>query len=129
LLIQVDQVPSLGYMTGSLSSQPATIESAARAEPAESNQPSYTLSNGLVTVTIDEESNWGISSILDAAGVEQLAESAIGNQLVFYQDGGNLYQFGNECGGSADFTPVAATMTTSGAGLGAVVLESGPLRV
>jgi alpha-mannosidase len=57
-----------------------------------------------------------------------LAAGCTGNDLVFYTDSGNLYQFGNEIPASA-FTPATLEIQTSGAGLGASILESGPVRV
>jgi alpha-mannosidase len=122
-------VPSMGYTTASLSTQAAPAGSAtASISPASSEAAAYTLQNDCITVVVSAESNWGISSIQDASGTELLAAGSTGNDLVFYTDPGNLYQFGNEMPGAA-FGPAELKVTTSGPGLGASVLESGPVRV
>jgi alpha-mannosidase len=127
-LVFLARVGSLAYTTGyltesegALPSQPVSIT------PGGSGQQTYTLQNEFLTVVISEGSNWGIQSITDFEGNSLLASRSVGNDLVFYEDGGGLYQFGTEFGGQ--FEAQQVTFVTSGAGLGATVLEQGPVRV
>lgn len=130
-LVFAAQVSSMGYTTGTLSSQIASGPSTATISPAGGGAVAYTLQNQWLTVVVSAESNWGISSILDVSGKSLLASGCTGNDLVFYVDEGNLYQFGNEIPGTiaSAFIPAPLSIETSGAGLGPTVLESGPLRV
>src|SRR6185503_6469525 len=126
-LVFLASVNSLGYATGYLTETPGTIPSTAAITPNDSGESSYTLTNEYLTVLISAESNWGIQAITDSSGNSLLAPGGVGNELVFYQDCGNLYQFGNESGDLFSSQPVS--FETSGSGFGAVVLESGPVRV
>jgi alpha-mannosidase len=75
---------------------------------------------------------WGIRSITDrTSGAQLLADDAVGNDLIFYTDGGDIYQFGNEyvdADQTAFTVDTSVGFTASGTGLGATVLETGPLR-
>jgi alpha-mannosidase len=121
-------VQSTGYITGTPSSQEANATSTATISPESPGADSYTLQNEFMTVVVDAASHWGISSLVDASGNPLLAANGIGNDLVFYADTGNLYQFGNEIP-EATFSPAGLTVETVGDGLGPVILETGPLRV
>jgi alpha-mannosidase len=124
------QVPSLAYTMGQLSSQFVTGSPVATIAPDRPVDPtSYTLSNGVLTVTLTGgQSGWNISTIADPSG-SLMPPNYMGNFLSFYEDHGNLYQFGNEIPNTGTFAAVGAVITTSGDGLGATVLESGPVRV
>ena len=121
-------VASLGYVTGYFTSAPGTIAVAATVAPGTSGQVTYTLKNQYLTVVIDEASNWGIASIQDAHGNALLKPNSIGNDLVFYADQGDIYQFGNE-DGQYGLRPETFNLVVKGPGLGATVLEQGPVRV
>jgi alpha-mannosidase len=121
-------VASLGYATGYFTTAPGTIPVAASVAPATSGQATYTLKNQYLTVVIDEACNWGIASIQDQHGNSLLKPNGIGNDLVFYADQGDIYQFGNEVGQSG-FGPETFNWVVKGQGLGATVLEQGPVRV
>jgi alpha-mannosidase len=120
------RMPSTAYTIGILSSQAAPPLLAATITPKASGS-GYTLKNEFMTVVIDSDSNWGISAIEDASEVPLLASGSIGNDLVFYADDGNLFQFANEIDGDTTFAPIAPAFP-EGAG-SAVILESGPVRV
>jgi alpha-mannosidase len=138
--------PSLGYTTGTLSAAAATTTAPAPAVLTETSD-GFTLSNGLVSATVSATANWALSSLKDVAGAsaELLAPNG-GNLLLFYDEAnhfaqqndgstkdvsGNLYQFGNEYADQGGTLPLDedATIAISGPGLGALVLEQGPLRV
>jgi alpha-mannosidase len=77
-----------------------------------------------VRVEITQARGWAITSFLwkgSQGDVEMVPRGQAANELVFYQDGGGLYNFGNEVGQS--FAP--STGLTPGA---ASLLEGGPLR-
>ena len=118
---------SLGYAYGTLSPNSVLSPGAPSITPNTSGAASYTLQNEYLTVTVSAGDNWGISSIQDRSG-SLLGNGAVGNDLVFYEDYGNLYQFGNEilC---FPFQVTTVNVTTSGPGLGATILEQGPVRV
>ena len=127
-LVFLASVQSLGYRTGYLTNSQGTISSEATIVPQESSQTSYTLQNEHLTVVINADSNWGIGSIHDAQGNSLL--SGIGNDLVFYEDGGDIYEFGNEyVVDPLTFQSQPVGFAVSGPGLGATVLEQGPVRV
>jgi len=127
-------VPSFGYSSGNISTSPPSIqESSLSISPLTSGANSYVLKNDILTVTISESANWGIASLVDnASGVDILRTDVPANDIVFYQDGGDIYQFGNEYVDEYQTTfqvDQNVGFATSGAGLGALVLETGPLRV
>jgi len=61
-----------------------------------------------VTVTVSQSANWAITSLVDQrTGLETLGPQGAGS-LVFYQDRGNIYRFGNEmpnCGWQLESDP------------------------
>lgn len=121
-------IRSLGYVTGYASSHEILSPSpgAAGIVPTGSGASAYVLANDLLSVTVafNDGAGWGITSATDlTSGESLLAAGAIGNQLVFVIDGGELYEFGNETGLTFD---VDSTVTY--ASPGATVTESGPLR-
>jgi len=122
-------VPSMGYTIGKLSQQivqgplPATIS------PESPEATAYTLKNEFLTLVVSAASHWGISSIQNANGEAHLSGATSGNDLVFYTDPGNTYQFANEISGYTSFAPANVTVRSSGPGLGPTILESGPVRV
>ena len=125
---RVKGVPSLGYITGYLTSEKPTISSKVSISPLQSGANSYTLSNEYISVVISATANWGIESITDAKS-NRLLTNGFSNQLVFYSDGGGIYQFGNEYNPewqsenvkiTWELTPFTYT-TNPG-----IVLESGP---
>ncbi|HXU36179.1 MAG TPA: hypothetical protein VN937_07420 [Blastocatellia bacterium] len=130
-LVFLASVQSLGYTTGYLTSTEGTISTKATISPQQSGQLSYTLQNEYLTVVIDAGSNWGIQSVVDSNGNSLLASNGLGNDLVFYEDGGDIYEFGNEyvSNDQTCFQSQQVAYETSGAGLGATVLEEGPVRV
>jgi alpha-mannosidase len=133
-LVFIASVESFGYTTGYLTETEGTMPWAnAGISPQQSGQDSYTLSNEYLTVVISADSDWGIQSITDSEGNSLLASGAIGNELVFYKDSGDIYEFGNEYGlpnyYAGTFASQKVTFRTDGTGLGATVLEQGPVRV
>lgn len=129
-LVFRSRMSSLAYGPASLSTASVSDPGAPAISPTTSGATSYTLSNEHLTVTVSAAANWGIESISDRSGA-LLRDGAIANDLVFYVDEGNIYQFGNELPGSIQdaFKPATVTVVTSGDGLGASILESGQVRV
>jgi alpha-mannosidase len=127
-LLFAAQVSSLGYATGYLSAKAGTPPTQPATITASESGAVYTLQNGELTVTVTAVANWGITAIQDSSGNSLLAANATANDLVFYEDDGDLYAFGNEYPGTT-FKSTQVTFTTSGSGQGATVLEQGPLRV
>lgn len=94
----------------------------------------YTFSNGYLTATISQAAPyyWGISSFQDADGGYVLdTSSGPGNNVVVYQDGGDIYEFGYEYVNSEyeEYNVFNALTPDSVAAGAASVTESGPLRV
>jgi len=123
-LLFIASAPSLGYDTVFLNtrepqSSPSTV-SISNAGTA------WTLTNDVLSVTVDQASQWGITN-LSAVGstINVIASPGIGNALTFYDDSeGNLYRYGNETG-SSGMSPASPTVFAGSP----VVLERGPLRV
>jgi alpha-mannosidase len=129
-LIFKAQAPSMGYSIGTLSQLTAISGSSVTISPANRGATAYTLRNEFMDVVISAESNWGITSIKDALGNSLLQEGVTGNDLTFYTDQGNIFQFANEIPDASNtFVPASVSVQTAGTGLGASVLEHGPLRV
>ena len=120
-------VPSLGYNTYYLT----TEDNNQPPQPAIPNSPqepsgddSIILSNDFLSATLSKAGNWGIT------GLEQLMTTSdpapmIGgtaNDMLFYNDGGTLYKFGNEV--SQEFSLATTTFQPTFI----KVLESGPVR-
>ncbi|NPD27888.1 hypothetical protein [Corallococcus exiguus] len=123
--------PSAGYETVYLStlSPPGPIVIA---------QPSVgdtaTLENDLISVTLSKEHGWGISQFsygVDGGTRSLFASKRVGNQLRFYTDTGNIYQFGNEPYASTN-PPAYGKFSRDGSakfvGGDARWLEQGPYR-
>lgn len=123
------KVPSMAYTTASLAGKAAKAAMTVSIEPTKPGESSYTLTNEFMTVVISAEANWGISSISNANGNPLLAANSVANDLVFYNDGGNLYQFGNEVGDGTAFASVSAKACRSGPGKEAYQVELGPVFV
>ena len=130
MLFMANDVASMAYISGNLSTSHAASAVKASITPSDTGSNDYVLANSLLSARINQASNWGIVNLNDTAGggFNILAPGTKGNDLVFYLDGGGLYRFGNETGTTFQ-VDTNATFTNSGPGLGAVVLENGPLRV
>jgi alpha-mannosidase len=127
-LLFAAKVPSAGYVSGTLTGKAGSLTSKASIA---SGSGTYTLANDYMTVTVSAAGNWGITAITDAAGNSLLQNDSVANDLVFYEDGGDIYEFGNEYTtgiGHKTFQPGQVTFVIDGPGLGATVLEEGPLR-
>ncbi|MBO9559675.1 MAG: hypothetical protein J7515_13985 [Caulobacter sp.] len=124
------QVPSFGYVTGTADQGSATPVDTVTLTPTTNGATSYTLSNAYLSATISAAADWGIESLVDVLGGKAEILSDTGNVIAFYDDSveGDLYQFGNEYDGGSMPLITGVTVAVSGAGLGAVVLETGPLR-
>ncbi|MGH8490576.1 MAG: hypothetical protein ACREXS_17345 [Gammaproteobacteria bacterium] len=120
--------PSLGYSTGYLTPDSGSSPAKVRISTPD-NGATYYLESDQLTVKVEASANWGITSIVDAQGTSLLADGKVGNELIFYQDGGDIYEFGNEYHGSPDQTKFHPATVTVSAPSGGTVLESGPLRV
>ena len=121
-------VPSFGYITGKADGGSAPPPDTASLTPSASGAASYTIGNEYLSAIISATAGWGIENLLDVKNGNAPVLSGTGNSLVFYSDGGDIYQFGNE----RQFydMPVigGVNVTTDGAWLGAMVMETGPLR-
>ncbi|TWB20768.1 alpha-mannosidase [Nitrospirillum amazonense] len=134
-MLFIATVDSLGYdASGSLS---AAVSSGAgtKGTPPVSITPAtsgggYVLQNDYLIATISPAANWGVESLVDQSTSTDIL-SGTGNDIAFYADGGGLYQFGNEyVDGDYPFhIDTGVTVATSGPCLGAVILETGPVRV
>ena len=135
MLLLTTTLPSLGYVSACLSiwQHPAAGPTASIA-PQTTGASSYVLRNDRLTATISEAASWGIFSLIDNTTGRELLDNAPGNapgnDLVFYRDGGDIYEFGNEYV-DADQTTFEidnnVRITTAGPGLGAIVLEFGTI--
>lgn len=123
-------VASFGYVVGSSGGGGQPPANAASISPDSTGADSFTLSNGLVSATIGANAGWGLTRVSGAGGTNILGTEA-GNTIGFYDDtaNGGLYQFSNETAGDAMPRIADVQVTATGPGLGAVVLETGPLRV
>ena len=119
-------VPSFGYVTGGANGLVAAAPDTSSLKPATSGATSYVIANEYLSATISAAADWGIASLLDVKNGNAEVLSGTGNSIAFYSDHGDIYQFGNEKG--AAMPQIGVTVTTSGAWLGAMVMESGPLR-
>ena len=124
-LLFIASAPSLGYQTAYLSS------ASAPANPATVTQETstVTLSNGLVTAVLQPNGNgvWGLVSVVDVTSdVELIADGEGANDLQFWADGGDEYEFGNELVPNA-WQLVDVTSSLSAPTI--AVIESGPVRV
>jgi len=125
LLLRAQALP-LGWSTGYL-----TPVGGAEPDPAwitDDGNGTYQLQNGRVTAVVSETVQWGIDALFDEATGTQLL-GGTGNWPAVFTDGANPYLFGYESETFGPFASQALDLVTSGPGLGATVLESGPLRV
>ncbi|RKG64748.1 hypothetical protein D7V80_25815 [Corallococcus sp. CA054B] len=123
--------PSAGYETVYLSTLtppgPIVMEQPSVGDTA-------ILQNDLIRVTLSKANAWSISQFsygVDGGSRSLFASQSVGNQLRFYKDTGNIYQFGNEPYGSTN-PPSYGTFSedTSARFVGgdARWLEQGPYR-
>ena len=89
-------VPSFGYTTGGANGGGATPPDTASLTPATSGAASYVIANEYLSATISAAADWGIASLLDVKNNNAAVLSGVGNAIVFYEDNGGIYQFGNE---------------------------------
>jgi alpha-mannosidase len=124
-LLFIASAPSLGYQTAYLSSASAPTN------PAEVTQETstVTLSNGLVTAVLQPNGSgvWGLVAVVDVpSDVELIADGEVANDLQFWADGGDEYEFGNEVVPNGwqliDVTSSLSAPTIA-------VIESGPVRI
>jgi len=123
-LVFTTTLPSTGYTLAALSPAAASVPSPATITADGSG--TYTLRNEYMTVVVSAAADWAVTSIVDASGTPILAADAAGNDLIFYADDGNLFQFANEIQNDTSFAPEAPTATIPAP---ATVLEAGPVRV
>ncbi|MBE4749262.1 hypothetical protein G4177_13935 [Corallococcus sp. ZKHCc1 1396] len=124
--------PSAGYETVYLSTLPIPGPIVPPPQPI---GDTVTLSNELISATLSQANGWGISQFsykVDGQTHSLFPNGAIGNQLRFYDDTGNIYQFGNEpisCSGTHPNYGVFSQSTSANfVGGEARWLEQGPLR-
>ena len=67
-----------------------------RLTPKTSGATSYVIANEYLSATISAAADWGIESLLDVKNNNAAVLSGTGNAIVFYDDTGGIYQFGNE---------------------------------
>ncbi|HEX6097187.1 MAG TPA: hypothetical protein VF432_12740 [Thermoanaerobaculia bacterium] len=122
-LLFLASAPSLGYDTVFVNTQDTSPQPAAVS--ISNSGTAWTLANDVLSVTIDQASQWGITSLSAIGATNIIAPGQAGNALAFYNDpNGNLYRYGNETQGSNGMSPASPALTP-----GALdVLESGPLR-
>ncbi len=121
-------IPSLGYQSASLSTNPVPQVSPLSCK-TNADRTVFTLENEHLKATISSSANWGIISLIDKnTNAEMIAGSQIGNDLVFLIEestNGNLYTFANE--------DKEGTMNPDGNGKleprSALLIEDGPLRI
>ncbi|HXO71947.1 MAG TPA: hypothetical protein VN838_23545, partial [Bradyrhizobium sp.] len=101
---------------------------AASLTPNSNGAPSYVIANEYLRATISAAADWGIEGLLDVKNNNAAVLSGTGNAIVFCDDTGGIYQFGNELQFSTMPVIQNVKVTTGGAWLGAIVMESGPLR-
>jgi alpha-mannosidase len=125
-LLFLASAPGLGYTTAYLSDQPgATSLVSAERSPDGST---VTLANAQMQLTLAKDQGWAITSLQPIVEghlqPELVPTGQAANTLVFYNDQGNIYNFGNE------FDAQSLTIVTGQlAAHDAQVIEQGPLRV
>ena len=116
---------SFGYSTLYLSPQVLPEVETGLSVCSSSDGLVITLENPFLQVEIAAAANWGITKLVDkATTADVLATNGVGNDLCFYQDGGDVYEFGNE--GRQGYS--GWTLQGSLAPGTATILEQGPLR-
>jgi alpha-mannosidase len=124
-LLFLASAPSLGYDTVFVNTR--MVSQQRPAVSISNSGTTWTLANDLISVTLDQASQWGITSMSASGSTTSIiAPGEIGNALTFYDDlNGNLYRYGNETQGSNGMWPVSPVFTAGNP----QVLETGPLRV
>ena len=128
-LLFMASVPSLGYATYYLSNQSAgQSPSDDGVSVTLSESGDVTLQNGQVKLVVSAAAQWGITSLQPIVSgqlqPDLLAPGKAANVLTFYNDPGNIYNFGNEfIDDGFTVSEVALTSLTP-----AQTIEIGPLR-
>jgi alpha-mannosidase len=89
-------VPSLGYSTVFLSDHEQTITPHLSLKPSSDESGSYVMTNEFIRAVISPQ---GISELYDLVNDPTKEHNLLGTgggQIVFYNDSGNIYRFGNE---------------------------------
>jgi len=124
-LLFLASAPSFGYETYYLSDQIAGDSSVSASISADGNTAS--LQNSQMIVVLSKTQGWAITSMQPIVGGQLLADmipaGEAANALAFYNDLGNLYNFGNELGAQG-LTAVTGQLVANGV----QVIENGPLR-
>jgi alpha-mannosidase len=130
-LLFVASAPALGYQTAYLTSannppaSPVTVTPPTN--PVSATQ--VTIANGLVSATLQQNSAgiWALASVTDLGTSTQLLnQDLFANELLFYQENGDEYLFGNEV--SADSAWNLADVSAYLSNPAIEIVESGPLR-
>jgi len=108
--------PSLGYNGNSPTD--VAFETTLKVEQ---QGGSFVLENSYLKATINQTSNWAITSLFDKLGNAEVL--SVGNALQFRNDNGNIYRFGYEEGcGFNNYNPtITPTVGT--------IVENGPVRI
>ena len=101
LFIDKEFVPTSGFKTIMLSTQPPNVEPTLSATHNPEDN-TYTLANSLLQAVIGVDGLISLTDLSLNGGTEVLGGN--GNLVTFYQDGGNIYRFGNEI-------PITETIT------------------
>ena len=119
LLVQVNDIPSLGYEV--LHAVSGHANAPKQPLTADQDASTFTLSNARLKLTIDKQTGC-ITSLTDAAHTEYIAPHACGNQLQTFVDLPKEYDAWNVDPGTLDhFTPITALDSIT-------LLEQNPLR-
>jgi alpha-mannosidase len=118
-------VPSLGYSTIYLSDHASTITPKLKLKAAK-EPGSYVLSNEFLRAVISPR---GITKLYDLVNDPSHQHNLLGSggsQIVFYNDNGNIYRFGNElpCSGGEFYLDTSITLEPQSLS----ITEKGPLR-
>jgi alpha-mannosidase len=124
-LLFAASVQSLGYETYYLSNQPASGGSVTVQVSEAGDQ--VILTSSQLQATLARENGWALTSLQPIVGgqlqPDLVPAGQTANALTFYEDGGNIYNFGNEFAASG-LSVVAGTLTSGDA----QVVENGGLR-
>lgn len=140
-LLFLAEAPSYGYSVYYLSPQESGPSSPPLCQCYDPTTQTYTLTNQYVEAVIGVQ---GIVSLTDLALNKKQVLSEVGNQVVFYEDGGTIYRFGNEIVGGNNGNPCNSAPSGSPAPCGVTfkpapqsalqnaqisLIENGPLLV
>ena len=122
-LLFMATAPSLGYATYYLSEQPNTTSLVS----VKNDGAFIGLQNSQMLLVVSQAANWGINSwqpkVNGSLQSDLIPKGQAANALTFYNDQGNLYNFGNE------FDAAGLAVVTGKFVPGAAkIIESGPLR-